>query len=49
MLKGLNDRVANVRMVSARGIERIVERCEESVRAGMIEPALRERSEGLLF
>merc|ERR1719203_1215815 len=46
MLKGLNDRVANVRMVSARGLQGILEQCEKEVRAGRIEPALRERMEG---
>jgi len=46
MLKGLTDRVANVRMVSARGLTGILEQCEESMRIGMIEPALRDRIEG---
>lgn len=46
LLKGLNDRVANVRMVSARGLRGVMDRCEDSVRLGTIEPALRDRLEG---
>lgn len=46
MLKGLNDRVANVRMVSARGLQGIMEQCEKEVKKGRIEPALSERMKG---
>lgn len=46
MLKGLSDPVANVRMVSARGLQGILEQCEDEMRLGIIEPALQERMEG---
>lgn len=46
MLKGLLDRVANVRMVSARGLQGILEHCEKDVRTGRIQPALKSRIMG---
>ena len=45
MIKGLRDHVANVRMVSAIGINSVMKYCEEGLRKGKIEPALRETIE----
>lgn len=43
MIKSLNDRVANVRMVTARGLANLMKQCEEAVLVGKIRPALSQR------
>jgi serine/threonine-protein phosphatase 2A regulatory subunit A len=43
MIKSLNDRVANVRMVAARGLIELTKQCEEGVIVGKLRPALSQR------
>jgi len=45
ILRGLSDKVANVRMVAARGLARIVEDGEDAVIQAQIRPALEKRAQ----
>lgn len=43
ILKCMNDRVANVRMVAARGLVGLTKQCEEAIIVGKVRPALSQR------
>jgi len=43
MIKSLNDRVANVRMVAARGLIPLTKQCEEALIVSKLRPALSQR------
>jgi len=43
MIKSLKDRVANVRMLAAMGLAKMMKSCEDAVVVGKVKPALNER------